>query len=116
MKKILVLAVVLIAGFALYQYYNTSFQMDEEDYETEYTEPSAGESSGGDAGECAKKQTAFENALYGHETGETSAASLNHALRSFRSCLMEEGFSESEIDGMVQASRNKVKEYLQKGF
>lgn len=107
MKNLIFIAILAVAGYFAYQYYvDSSEQVPSE------TSNNAGQISSGYLPpipeECEAKAGNMGDAIYGYDIGRVSVAQLNHATRSFQSCLREAGFSDSDINGTYDMIKEDV--------
>ncbi len=116
MKKLIVLVVLVVAGYFAYQHVYLAQQetaaVEEEEsssVESEYyvADPDAPIPEG-----CQSLATNLENAIYGHATGRASFSQRNSAYRKFKSCLRAEGLSDVQIDSTVKRLEDRVQGYL----
>ena len=114
MKKLIILVVLVVAGYFAYQHFYIPPQdeaaMEEEDTASDYNynnEPQPAFPEG-----CQALATSLENAIYGNKSGEVSFAQRNKVYREFKSCLRAEGFSGAQIDDAVKEIEERVKGYL----
>lgn len=117
MKKLIILVVLVVAGYFAYQHFYIAPQeeavmeeTEEADAVTDYnynTESQPALPEG-----CQTLATTLENAIYGNKTGEVSFAQRNKAYREFKSCLRAEGFSGDQIDTAVNEIEDRVEGYL----
>lgn len=56
--------------------------------------------------ECEGKKGDMADAIYGRDIGRVSVSQLNRATRVFQTCLINAGFSKSEVNGTY----DKIKE------
>ena len=116
MKKLIILVLLLVAGFAYYRY-----------YQGDWAETAALEEQNNEVGEegssmnglaaipdsCQSVSKTVDNALYGYQTSEVSVAQRNTAVRKFMSCLRDAGLSDAEIEEIMNAKNAKIKRYLE---
>ena len=113
MKKLIIIVVLVVAGYFAYQHFYVPTQ-DEDVAEEEsvadtgsyYNEPAPPTPDA-----CKDLATNLENAIYGNNKGQVSFSQRNFAYRKFRSCLRENGFSDTQINSAVGEIETRVKGY-----
>jgi hypothetical protein len=110
LKKLVIIIVIAVAGYFIYQNYLVSPPDEEED--SGVVESIPADELPAIPEKCQPLAKNLENAIYGQASHRSSFASRNTAYRSFQSCLREAGFSDTEIDGTVAQIETKVKGYL----
>ncbi len=112
MKQLIVLVVMVVAGYFAYQHFSTPPQQEAA------TEEEASIDSGSVSTEtlppipehCAESARNLESAMYGASFGQVSLAQRNMAYRKLLSCLREAGFSDSRINGIIAEIEKRAKE------
>ncbi len=112
MKQLIILVVMVIAGYFAYQHFSTPPQQEAA------REEEASIGSGSLSTEpappipehCAESAKNLESAMYGASFGQVSQAQRNMAYRKLLSCLREAGFSDSQINGIVAEMEKRAKE------
>lgn len=95
MKKVMILVILAVAGYSVYQHYYGS---GSQDYVSDGPGSISDKSSPSFPKECDDKCDALENAINDHEMGKITAVKLNQYTLSFRSCLRDAGFTDSQIN------------------
>ena len=109
-KKLVILIVVIVAGYFIYQNFLIS-SPDEEDG-SDVVESIPADELPAIPDTCRPLVKKLENAIYGAATHESSFASKNAAYREFHACLHKAGFSGAEIDGTVAQIETRVQGWL----
>ena len=103
MKNLIVLAVIGVAGYFIFQnFISPALQ------EYAPAEPASREYLPPVPGECEGKGKNMADAIYGHDIGRVSFAQVNHSTRSFQTCLKNAGFSNAEINGIYDKIKEEV--------
>ena len=106
MKNLIILAVIVAAGYFAYQKFWNGTSDHGPGTEAAALSPAFLPPV---PGECESKGSTMKDAIYGYDIGRVSVAQLNFATRSFQSCLRDSGFSDAEINGTVDAMKEDVK-------
>jgi hypothetical protein len=114
MKRLIILVVLVAAGYFAYQHF-----LNAPGNEAATEEEAAVSDTGSYSGEqppplpdsCAELGKNLENAIYGNTTGQTSFAQRNTAYRKFVSCLRDAAFSDAQINGTVAKIEERAKGY-----
>jgi predicted negative regulator of RcsB-dependent stress response len=118
MKKIIVLILLVIAGYFAYQYFLNSSQSNPADED----EISFNDTSYSDEDmvtipdNCQEAEKSFENAIYGSDAGNVSFAQRNSANRRFQSCLKNAGLRDDQVDLAVKQVQTKVNNYIKQDY
>jgi hypothetical protein len=105
-KKLVILIVVIVAGYFIYQNFIAS--SNDEEYGPDVVESIPADELPEIPDACRAQAENLESAIYGAATHQSSIASKNVAYRKLRSCLNEAGFSDAEIDGTVAQIETKI--------
>ena len=103
MKNLVFLIVLGVAGYFTYQYFIVPWldsKAPDEPTAREYLPPIPGE--------CEDKGKTLGDAIYGHDIGRVSFTQVNHATRSFQTCLKNGGFSDADINGTYDKIKEEV--------
>lgn len=103
MKNFIFLAVLGVAGYFTYQYLIVPWL---EGYSP--AEPTALEYLPLIPPECEGKGKNMADAIYGNDIGRVSFSQLNHATRSFQTCLKNAGFSDADVNGTYDKIKEEV--------
>lgn len=113
MKNIIVLLLIVGAGYAGYRYlYLPSSNETSQEANSSDTNFNVSVFVPDTPTQCRQQEKDLENGIYGSDSGRVSFAQRNTAYRTFKSCLRHEGFTDAEVDGKVAAIEERVKGYL----
>lgn len=117
MKKIILIAFILVTGYFIFQQYKEISKFD--NYDGNDTQNNIAYASNQNLTavipeSCSALAQDFEHACYGTKSGNVSYNQQVFAYRKFKSCLKEEGLSEDEIKTTLIATKqnanNKLKQ------
>jgi hypothetical protein len=103
MKNLIFLVVLGVAGYFSYQHLVIPWldgQAPAEPVSEAYLPPIPPE--------CEGRGKDMADAIYGRDIGRVSVAQLNHATRTFQTCLKNSGFSDAEINGTYNKIKSEV--------
>ena len=103
MKNLIFLAVLGVAGYFTYQYFVVPWLQEKAP-----AEPTAREYLPSIPAECEGKGKNMADAIYGNDIGRVSFSQLNHATRSFHTCLKNAGFSSADVNGTYDKIKEEV--------
>ena len=103
MKNLIVLIVLGVAGYFIYQNFIISWLED-----SAPSESTARESLPPIPTECEGKAKNLGDAIYGNDIGRVSFTQLNHATRSFQTCFKNAGISDADINGHYDKIKEEV--------
>ena len=103
MKKVMILVILAVAGYSVYQHYYGS---GSQDYVSDGTGSISDKSSPSFPRECDDKCDALENAINDHEMGKIGRVAINSYSTHFRRCLSQAGLTKSEIDEAYDGIKN----------
>ena len=108
MKQVILIVILAVGGYFGYQYYVDSSQestpadtSNQDSTFIEYLPPIPDD--------CENKGKNFADAIYGNDIGRVSFSQRNFAQRAFQSCLVDAGFTDSQISRTVGAIKEDVK-------
>lgn len=103
MKNLIILIVLGVAGYFTYQYFVVPWldgYAPAEPTQREYLPPIPTE--------CEGKGKNMADAIYGNDIGRVSFSQLNHATRTFQTCLKNAGFTDSDVNGTYDKIKDEV--------
>ena len=103
MKNMIALAIIGVAGYLIYQYLivpRLAGYGPADSTQHEYLPPIPSE--------CEGKGKNMADAIYGNDIGRVSFSQLNHATRTFQTCLKNAGFTDSDVNGTYDKIKNEV--------
>lgn len=103
MKNLIFLAILGVAGYFGFQYYTDFVEQS-----SATAEPTSYEELPPIPSECEGKGRNMGDAIYGNDIGRVSFSQLNHATRSFQTCLKNAGISDADINGHYDKIKEEV--------